>query len=285
MLRRTLIALVLIPVFTLLLQSAWWVLGLCALVHALAMLELCSLIPGLGSRGRVAQTLFSTVFMCWLAQELSVGRTQGLLLLLLLAIIAYLALSVGQAAAGRDPDTSWLLVRALALISLPMAFLPALLAESRDFPWLLLLVGASWAADTAAILAGKLVGRRPLAAQLSPRKTVEGAVAGIFTAGLCWSLTLLFYWPADGALGLLFSPDGLPPDGPLLHAAALVVMFVLGAVAGMLGILGDLAFSLFKRQAQVKDFSHALPGHGGVLDRVDSMLLLIPVLYALMQGL
>lgn len=284
MLRRTLIALVLIPLFALLLQSFPWVLALCALVHALAQLELCSLVPGIGSPARIAHSVFSTVLMAWFAIQLESGQPGNLLLALLLTVIAYLVLSVRRAGFGADPDASWLLVRGIALITLPVAFLPGVATHDGGFPWLLLAVGASWGADTAAIMAGKLCGRTPLAPVLSPRKSVEGAVAGVFTAGLVWALALLFYWPPDGALGLLFSPDGQPPQSPLLRTASIIVMFTIGCVTGMLGILGDLAFSLFKRQAGVKDYSHALPGHGGVLDRIDSLLLVIPLVYCLLHG-
>lgn len=285
MLRRTLIALVLIPLFALLLQSLPWVLGLCALLHAWAQLELCSLIPGLGSRGRIAHSVFSTVLMSWMALRITAGDTQGLLLALTLVIVAYLVLGLRLAIRGSDPDTCWLLVRAIALISLPVAFLPAVALHPGSFPWLLLLAGSSWGADTAAIIAGKLCGRRPLAPALSPNKTVEGAVAGMFAGGLVWALALLFYWPPDGALGLLFSPDGLAPESLAVQAAAVTVMFSLGCVMALLGILGDLAFSLFKRQAQVKDYSAVLPGHGGLLDRLDSLLLQIPLVYCFIYGL
>jgi CDP-diglyceride synthetase len=102
---------------------------------------------------------------------------------------------------------------------------------------------------------------------------------------LVWAIAILVYWPPDGPLGQLFSPDGQLPATPLSHAASLIVMLVLGSIMGLLSIIGDLAFSLFKRQAHVKDYSSALPGHGGVLDRIDSLLLLIPVVYCFMHGL
>jgi len=141
----------------------------------------------------------------------------------------------------------------------------------------LLMVGASWGADTAAIFAGKLAGQRLLAPAISPGKTVEGAVGGVLAAGLMWAGAALCY-PADGALA-----------GWLAHAlpvpAVALCLFVLGVLAAGLGVLSDLAFSLFKRRAHVKDYSHALPGHGGVLDRIDSLLLVIPVVYLCAYGL
>jgi phosphatidate cytidylyltransferase len=164
----------------------------------------------------------------------------------------------------------------VALLTLPLAFIVPLALYPGRFPYLLLMVGASWAADTAGIFAGKLCGRLPLAPALSPRKTVEGAVGGLLASGLMWVGALLCY-PADGALGGWLST--------LPRVLALALLFGGGVLTAAAGLLSDLAFSLFKRQAQVKDYSHALPGHGGVLDRIDSVLLVIPLVYALAYGL
>jgi phosphatidate cytidylyltransferase len=121
--------------------------------------------------------------------------------------------------------------------------------------WLALVVAACWAADTAAYAVGKTLGRHKLCPSISPGKTVEGAVGGLIGAML---LTfLLGQW-----LGL--------PTG---HALAL------GALLGVAGQLGDLAESKLKRWAGVKDSGSILPGHGGVLDRFDSLLVNAPLAY------
>lgn len=114
-----------------------------------------------------------------------------------------------------------------------------------------------WSSDTAAYLAGTRLGRRPLAPAISPRKTLEGTAAGLLMA------------VAAGALGRAWFLQELIP----WHAC------MLGLVLGLLGLAGDLCESLLKRGAQVKDSSTLLPGHGGILDRTDSLLLSAPVLY------
>jgi phosphatidate cytidylyltransferase len=114
-----------------------------------------------------------------------------------------------------------------------------------------------WSSDTAAYLAGTRFGRRPLAPAISPRKTVEGTLAGLAMAA------------AAGALGKAWLLEPLE----WAHACAL------GLVLGLLGLAGDLCESLLKRGAQVKDSSALLPGHGGMLDRTDSLLLSAPALY------
>ncbi|MGA0831134.1 MAG: phosphatidate cytidylyltransferase, partial [Nitriliruptoraceae bacterium] len=120
---------------------------------------------------------------------------------------------------------------------------------------LLAVVGAVGVADTAAYAVGSRLGRRPLAPRISPNKTVEGVVAGVLAAGLLGAVAL----PAAGLLG---DPVRAAMFGVLVAAA---------------GVLGDLAESMLKRDLGVKDLGRALPGHGGVLDRVDALLLALPV--------
>jgi phosphatidate cytidylyltransferase len=114
--------------------------------------------------------------------------------------------------------------------------------------WLILTIVATWAADVAAYLVGTAVGRRRIAPSISPGKTLEGTVAGFVSSAL-----------AGLAVGAAF---GLP------RAAVLVMAIGLGPV----GLAGDLLESLVKRRAGVKDSGAILPGHGGLLDRLDSLM-------------
>lgn len=124
--------------------------------------------------------------------------------------------------------------------------------------WTFLLFAAVWATDTAAYFAGRALGRRKLAAVVSPKKTWEGAAGGALAA-------VLAVWLARG-----FFPEGaLPP----------VLALVLGLLIGVVGQLSDLCQSLVKRAAGAKDSGTLLPGHGGVFDRMDSFLLLAPLYY------
>lgn len=124
----------------------------------------------------------------------------------------------------------------------------------------LAVVGVVAVADTAAYAVGSRLGRRPLAPRISPNKTVEGVVAGVVAAGLLGAVAL-------PAVALLGDP---------LRAAAFAVLVAAA------GVLGDLAESMLKRDLGVKDLGRALPGHGGVLDRVDALLLALPVGYHLL---
>ncbi len=112
-------------------------------------------------------------------------------------------------------------------------------------------------ADTAAFYVGTTVGKRAMAPVISPNKSWEGAWAGV----------------AASVLGALIAHFWFYQRLPLFHA------LLLGGVLGMAAILGDLAESMVKRSAGIKDSSHLLPGHGGVLDRMDSLLFAGPLLY------
>jgi len=117
----------------------------------------------------------------------------------------------------------------------------------------------TWIGDTAAMAGGKLIGGALLAPVLSPRKTWAGAWCGLAgTLLAAWAYTVLFLDPLGRPLGL---------------AAALLC----GAAISVSGQVGDLAESLFKREVGVKDSSALIPGHGGMLDRVDSLLFVLPV--------
>jgi phosphatidate cytidylyltransferase len=143
------------------------------------------------------------------------------------------------------------------------------------FPWLLLLLGASWGADTGAIFAGKFFGRTLICPRLSPKKTLEGLLGGALAAGLIYVGSGLLYSGAAGWLSLTAQPD----------IAGLALLFLLGVALSLLGFFGDLVFSLYKRTARRKDYGAVIPGHGGVLDRFDSMVFVAPGLFLLCWAL
>jgi phosphatidate cytidylyltransferase len=144
----------------------------------------------------------------------------------------------------------------LLLIAFPLTFAVRLEAIPREGPAILLFVLViTWVGDTAAYFVGRAVGKRKLAPVLSPKKTWEGTFASIFGALL---------------VAVVFSRWLVVPLPHLLTMAAL------GNVAGQ---AGDLLESAYKRSAGVKDSGSLLPGHGGVLDRIDALILAIPVVW------
>lgn len=140
-----------------------------------------------------------------------------------------------------------------------MDFRPIGQTDLRAGQFLVLLpLLAAWGADTCALFAGMLFGKHKLAPVVSQKKTVEGAVGGVIGGAV---LVLLVALLMNATLGLKM---------PLWSAV------VLGAVGAVLGEIGDLSFSVIKRQTGIKDYGHIFPGHGGVLDRFDSVLFVAP---------
>jgi phosphatidate cytidylyltransferase len=129
------------------------------------------------------------------------------------------------------------------------------LSNGRD--WVYLAVFGTFAADTAAYLVGRAIGRRKLAPSISPGKTVEGTLGGL----------------AGGFAAVMLANYLL---GIRLEAALIIPLAVLLPIAA---VLGDLAESILKRGMRVKDAGHVIPGHGGFLDRLDSLLFTVPVVY------
>ncbi|ADU27155.1 phosphatidate cytidylyltransferase [Ethanoligenens harbinense] len=133
----------------------------------------------------------------------------------------------------------------------------------------LIFIGA-WITDAGAYFVGRFLGRHKMAPQISPKKTVEGAVGGVVCSTVLFPVAGLIYQSYAASLHI-----GVTVNYPLL-----VVMGVLCALAA---IFGDLAASIIKRECRIKDFGHILPGHGGIMDRFDSVMFVAPLLYVLVQ--
>ncbi len=169
-------------------------------------------------------------------------------------------------------------VFAFTYIALPMGMLVQLRQQWAGAFYLLYLLLVVWAGDIFAYFVGKSMGRHRMAPRISPKKTWEGAAASVAASvGVGW---LLFHYalPLSSALlraGLIERRDGIfgleqPAMGPVI---------LLTIVLNIAAQLGDLVESLIKRGAGVKDSGSILPGHGGMLDRIDALLFAAPVLW------
>jgi phosphatidate cytidylyltransferase len=123
--------------------------------------------------------------------------------------------------------------------------------------WIVFVLAITFLSDTAAYFTGRLLGQHPMAPYISPKKSWEGAIGGLVFATLTGLLLVYLL--------------GLPI--PLWIGA------LLGCIGSIAGQAGDLAESLIKRQVDIKDSGRIIPGHGGILDRIDSLLFTAPVLY------
>jgi len=197
---------------------------------------------------------------CLAVAALVAGAYEGLdeltgALALSVAAVFLLLIVQGDPQAGLR-DWLWV-VGGIAYIGFLGAHLVLLRELDDDGDWVIVAVFATFAADTAAYFVGRAVGRRQITPLVSPGKTLEGSVAG-FIAGV----------PA--VFGLVWL-SGLDVDELELAPLALLLPLV--------AMVGDLAESLIKRGAGIKDASELVPGHGGLLDRLDSLLFTVPLVY------
>lgn len=222
---------------------------------------------GLGRLPRVALGLLMgvpcTAIMLWSPESLGMGgildkaAARSLALVLLLPAAAFWIFLVPLWLNRRWPLTDFVAGLLTGAVVLLPTWLALVLLRHLGPEVLLAIMALVWIADIAAYFTGRAFGRRKLAPQISPGKTWEGAygaTAGVLVYGL--AMYGLFA-PSNGVSPLLLVP----------------VLLLLTAVS----IIGDLFESLLKRQAGIKDSSQLLPGHGGILDRIDSLTSTLPL--------
>lgn len=145
-------------------------------------------------------------------------------------------------------------------IAIFFSFIPLVYNKSYGNYLVWLIFISSWLCDTAAYYTGKALGKRKLCPKVSPKKTVEGSIGGMFGSTI-----------ACGILGVIIVSNGV--SIPVYH------FLLIGATCGVFCQFGDLAASSIKRYVGVKDYSKLIPGHGGILDRFDSILFASVVVY------
>ncbi|MGD0281615.1 MAG: phosphatidate cytidylyltransferase [Dissulfurispiraceae bacterium] len=174
-------------------------------------------------------------------------------------VLSFVLIALARLFGKRDPAGA---LRDIAQAVVGIFYIPNLLVTQwylrlEGYEWILFLYGCVYAADSAAYYVGKGIGKKKLYGSVSPNKTVAGAVASV-AGGITASLVL----------------------GPMLldHKKTLWVL-VMGGVIGLVTIAGDLVESMFKRDANIKDSGSFIPGHGGILDKIDGALFAGPFLY------
>lgn len=138
------------------------------------------------------------------------------------------------------------------------------LSEEHGMFYALICVFAAWIPDAGAFFAGKLFGKHKLCPEISPKKTVEGLIGGVISSTL---IILLLGW--------FFSSVFYGGTRQVNWLSLLII----GFFGSFVSVLGDLSFSLIKRSCHIKDFGNVIPGHGGILDRFDSVIFTAPFVY------
>jgi len=282
---RLLTASLLVPwVLFVIAQGRLWVLATVVVVTLLAQREFYGLIE---DKGAHPITGFGLAAGAALPVVAYVGTEYHVTMLMTVTLLVVMIAQLGRAQIGEALASisgtffgifyvGWLLSHAIVLREfhrvIAMRYSPedataiAIAPESGAFLLTFTLAVVVWT-DTGAYFAGRAYGERKLAPRISPGKTVEGAIGGVLggtIAGLVFKAIFDFFWPSLSAL----------------LGWGLAILF--GVILSVAAIVGDLVESLLKRDAQVKDAGAVLPGMGGVLDRIDSPLLAIPVMYYMM---
>jgi len=258
LLKRLASTLVMLPVFLLIVIKApgWMFDTLVVLVSAGALWELTRMLqragrPVYARLGVVAGTAVTATFAA--GRMLDPHALPALAVAL--ALGAILAAPVWRGEATSEATAMTLL--AVMYIGWLLGYGILLHGAPRGDDLMLFLVGITWVGETAAYLVGSTIGRHKLAPVVSPRKTIEGAAAQIVASVL--TAMLLRVW--------------------LLPACGLAVAVAAGLLLGVTGQVGDLAESAIKRSVGTKESGGLIPGHGGVLDRIDSLLFNLPAFY------
>ena len=268
MTQRVLTALVGIPLlFTAILLGPPWLTLLLILVVILGIRELYRLSPGDG------QSLPTSLGIIWvgafvLGGQIATGPSHYLTISLVVfgcgAFLALLWLVAFFRGSGLGVKTAYLIAGPVYLgflLGHVLVLRDLDGAESLGQDWVLFALLVTFATDTGAFLVGKAIGRHPMFPRISPNKTWEGAAAGF-----CLAIVVAGVLPQWLELGLF-----------------LWQLWIIGATVGVVAQAGDLLESKLKRISGVKDAGSIIPGHGGILDRLDSLVISMPVVYYLVS--
>lgn len=266
--RRALSVVVLVPLVLLIVYwGSWLYLLLIAFVVLAMQVEYCRLAQHLSGKLNPVMPVLLTGAFCLFAfffptsTPAEKGTASVVMLSFLTLVLIYaFASSIYRGEVAGEWLTVTLKLTGILTIGWAFGYHVILLRKADEAGWqlVLLLAGTIWCSDTGAYLIGRLFGKHKLGTPISPRKTVEGTIAGL-VVGTSTSLAL--------------SATLLKGTFSLANAA------FIGLLLSGLGQLGDLSASLMKRTAGVKDSGNFIPGHGGFLDRCDSFMFSTPVLY------
>lgn len=239
---------------------------LAAVLYVISIIGFLELTKACGVRKEQKQNALEiagiVAITCYYSVLYFVQDTAYAVMVILLAMIAIMSVYVfgfPKYHANQVMNAYFSLIYAPVMLS--FVFLTRQLENGIYLVWMIFI--SSWISDTFAYLTGVMIGRHKLAPVLSPKKSIEGSVGGIVGAAL---------------FGALF---GIYLDSTLGQEQYVMILAVVGGVGSVISQVGDLAASAIKRNHEIKDYGKLIPGHGGIMDRFDSVIFTAPITYFL----
>lgn len=251
------VILVIIAAITLYFGGALTCLVMCA-VSLIGVMELLR-IYGLNKKGLGYATYGATVFYYAL---LYFDLHQFILPLIAVYMLVILAIYVLTYPNYKDKEIMAAFF-AFVYVGVMLSYVYLIRDMKHGLILVLLIFVSSWGNDTCAYLVGRAIGKHKMSPILSPKKSIEGLIGGIVGAGI---------------LGVVF---GLIYNHFMQVAHSVWIFALIGAVCALPAVIGDLAASAIKRNNDIKDYGKLIPGHGGILDRFDSIIFTAPIMYYL----
>ena len=290
MIKRIATAVVLIPLVLLLVLKApaYLLVIVSGAVALLAIAEFLKLATHYGVQPLSSLTYGFVVLFFGFVIVVSSGRTAllettatiyGMALMATLAPFVFLTAAMRRSELSSGYPAAAAAAFAFGYIAMPMALLVEIRRQPAGAIWVIYTLLAVWAGDIFAYFVGKAIGHHRMSPEISPKKTWEGAIASILASVIIGTLWIQHAPGISTALlriGLIERRDGMWG----LEQPSLLPIILLSAIVNIAAQLGDLVESLIKRGAGVKDSGTILPGHGGMLDRIDAMLFAVPVVWA-----
>ncbi len=237
-----------------------------ALLCVMACFEMLGCVKFRKTLGVAIPSLLIAAFIPFCVRWVNIGVSLAELILLVFIVFLFIVLGISVFSHGKYPvqDVSTVFVMIFYIIFGFTSILAIRNADKGQYLFLLIFISA-WVSDTGAYFTGVLCGKHKLIPDVSPKKTVEGAIGGLV---FCVAAFVLFGVIMQNFYD--FTPN-------------YILLGVLGLVMSVVSMCGDLVASLVKRQYDLKDYSKLIPGHGGIMDRFDSIIATASVMYVLMN--
>ena len=235
---------------------------LIALITAIGVYEMCCAV-GM-NKTSIPTVCMSTAFAFIFIFREYKGFNKYFPVAAIILLLAVFVIQLKNFSTQQFKDTAFCIMSAILI---PLSFSSLVLMKMRftgyaeGMFYILLALAGAWIPDTGAYFAGRLFGKRKLCPQISPKKTVEGAIGG-FISGIIFFVLYGFVFSRIAGFNVNY-----------------LYLVLLSPIVTAVSIIGDLSASVIKRQVGIKDYGKIMPGHGGVMDRFDSVLFTAPVTY------